>query len=168
MFFQSRKKRQALIFQFFNLFVCYFCLEKRVIDKFESIVEMASKLGTIQKFCEFIEDIHKITKCEKCDCPIEAYSSELRKVVFHPMVDYDVCRNFFIKLSFESLEVFWDMFNSHKKGKEHVKEIVDSSEAWNKQIKEKYGNVILEELIAIKQQIEKQIEYLTHKICLKE
>ena len=45
------------------------------------------------------------------------------------MVDYDVCRNFFIKLSFESLEVFWDMFNSHKKGKEHVKEIVDSSEA---------------------------------------
>ena len=129
---------------------------------------MASKLGTNQNFCEFIEDIHKITKCEKSDCPIEAYISELRKVVFDPMVDYNVCRNVFIKLSFESFEVFWAMFNLQKNSKEHVKEIVDSSEASNKQIKEKYGDVMLEELIAIKQQIEKQTEYLTHKIYLKE
>ena len=129
---------------------------------------MASKLGTNQNFCEFIEDIHKIKKCEKSDCPIEAYISELRKVVFDPMVDYNVCRNVFIKLSFESFEVFWAMFNLQKNSKEHVKEIVDSSEASNKQIKEKYGDVMLEELIAIKQQIEKQTEYLTHKIYLKE
>ena len=103
---------------------------------------MTSKLGTNQNFCEFIEDIHKITKCEKSDCPIEAYISELRKVVFDPMVDYNVCRNVFIKLSFESFEVFWAMFNLQKNSKEHVKKIVDSSEVSNKQIKEKYGGML--------------------------
>ena len=85
------------------------------MEKVQQITEITSKLGTTQKFCEFIEDIHKIAKCKKSDCPIGVYSDELRKVVSDPMVDYDVRRNFFIKLLVESPEVFWAMFQLQKK-----------------------------------------------------
>ena len=84
--------------------------KKKAMEKDKKIIEISFKLGTIQQFCEFVEDVHKITKCQKSDCLIEVYSAELRKVVFDAMVDYDVSRNFFIKLSVESPEVFWAMF----------------------------------------------------------
>ena len=109
------------------------------LEKVEKIIEISSKLGTIQQCCEFIEDIHKITKCQKPDFPIEIFSAELRKVVFDLMVDYDVHRNFFIKLSVDASKVFWAMFQLQKKGKENVKRIVDSFEALNKQKQIKKG-----------------------------
>ena len=87
-----------------------FFLKKKAMEKDKKIIEISFKLGTIQQFCEFVEDVHKITKCQKSDCLIEVYSAELRKVVFDAMVDYDVSRIFFIKLSVESPEVFWAMF----------------------------------------------------------
>ena len=49
------------------------------------------------------------------------------------MVDYDICRNIFIKLSVKSPEVFWAIFQLLKKGKENVKRIVDLFEALNEQ-----------------------------------
>ena len=107
-------------------------LEKKAMEKVEQITEISSKLGTTQQFCEFIEDIHKIANCKISDCPIGVYSDELRKVVSDPMVDYDVRRNFFIKLSVESPEVFWAMFQLQKKNKENVKRIFDSFEALSK------------------------------------
>ena len=42
------------------------------------------------------------------------------------MLDYDVCRNFFIKFFIESPGIFSPMFRSQKKGKENVKGITGS------------------------------------------
>ena len=39
------------------------------------------------------------------------------------MLDYNVCRNFFIKFFIESPGIFTAMFGSQKKGKENVKGI---------------------------------------------
>ena len=55
------------------------------------------------------------------------------------MVDYDVRKNFFIKLSVDAFKVFWAMFQLQKKDKENVKRIVDSFEALNKQKQIKKG-----------------------------
>ena len=63
-------------------------LEKQAMEKVEQMIEVSSKLGTIDK---------------------------LRKVVFDPTVDYDVRRNFVLKHSVESSEVFWAMFQLPKK-----------------------------------------------------
>ena len=63
------------------------------MEKVEQIIEISSKLETIQQFCEFVEDVHKITKRQKSDYPIDIYSAELGKKVFDSMVDYDVCTN---------------------------------------------------------------------------
>ena len=100
------------------------------MEKVEKIIEVSFKLGTIQQFCEFVEDVHKITKCQMSDCSIEVYSAELRKVIFDPMVDYDIRRIFFVKVSVESPEVFLAMFQLQKKGKGNVKKI-DSFEVLN-------------------------------------
>ena len=49
------------------------------MEKVEKIIEIPFKLGTIQQFWEFVEDVHKITKCQNADYHIEVYSAELRK-----------------------------------------------------------------------------------------
>ena len=82
---------------------------------FEKIFEVSSKVGIIQEFCEGVEEIHKITKCQNPDCPIESYATELRKVVFDPMVDYDVPRNFFITLLNKPPEAFWSIYSKKVK-----------------------------------------------------
>lgn len=64
------------------------------MERIEQIIEISSKLEKIQQFCKFIEDVHKIRKCKKSDCPIGAYSDKL-KVVFDLMLDYNVHRIFF-------------------------------------------------------------------------
>ena len=58
------------------------------------------------------------------------------------------------------------MFQLQKMGKENVRRIVDSFEVLNehKQIKKNDENYLLQCLIVQKHQIEKQIQYLTHKI----
>lgn len=93
-----------------NIFVIFF--EKQAMEKVEQMIEVSSKLGTIDK---------------------------LRKVVFDPTVDYDVRRNFVLKHSVESSEVFWAMFQLQKKGKENVRRTVDSFEVLteHKQIKKR-------------------------------
>ena len=47
----------------------------------EHIIVLSLKLGSIQQFCEFSKDIHKIAKCTKNDCSIEIYNNSLRKTV---------------------------------------------------------------------------------------
>ena len=87
------------------------------MEKVEQIIEISSKLETIQQFCEFVEDVHKITKCQKSDYPIDIYSAELGKKVFDSMVDYDVCTNVSFKFWFESSKAFWAMFQLQKRVK---------------------------------------------------
>ena len=67
----------------------------------EHIIVFSLKLDSIQQFCEFSKDIHKIAKCTKNDCPIEIYNNSLRKTVFNPELDYDFPRIFCVKQSVE-------------------------------------------------------------------
>ena len=48
-----------------------FFRKRKAIEGVEKIIEISSKLGTIQQFCQFVEDVHQIAKCQKSDCPIE-------------------------------------------------------------------------------------------------
>ena len=111
-------------------------LEKKVMERVEQIIEISSKLEKIEQFCKFIEDVNKIAKCKRSDCPIGPYSDKL-KVVFDHMLDCNVHRIFFIEFSIEFSEIFSAMFRLQKKGKENVKGIVDSFEAEAKQKKKK-------------------------------
>ena len=80
------------------------------MEKVEQIIEISSELEKIQLFCDFIEDVHTITKCKKSNSPIGTYMNDIKKAVFDPALDYDVRRSFFIKFSMESSEVFSAMF----------------------------------------------------------
>ena len=115
------------------------------MERVEQIIEISSKLEKIEQFCKFIEDVNKIAKCKRSDCPIGAYSDKL-KVVFDPMLDCNVHRIFFIEFSIEFSEIFSAMLRLQKKGKENVKGIVDSFEAeakW-KQKKEQIRTIYFE------------------------
>ena len=116
-------------------------LEKKVMERVEQIIEISSKLEKIEQFCKFIEDVNKIAKCKRSDCPIGPYSDKL-KVVFDHMLDCNVHRIFFIEFS----EIFSAMFRLQKKGKENVKGIVDSfeAEAKRKQKKEQIRTIYFE------------------------
>ena len=63
----------------------------------DNILDVSSKLGSIQQFCEFSEDIHKIIKCSDDCCNIRIYNDLLRKTVFNPGLDYDYRIKFFVK-----------------------------------------------------------------------
>lgn len=91
------------------------------MEKVKQIIEISSKIETIQQFCDFIGDVYKITNCKKSDCPIATYWSDLKKVVF--------IECFFIKFSMESPEIFSAIFGLQNKGKENVKKLLDSFEA---------------------------------------
>ena len=43
---------------------------KKAKEVVENILEVSSKLGSIQQFCEFSEDTHKIAKCNDNCCNI--------------------------------------------------------------------------------------------------
>ena len=120
-------------------------LEKKVMERVEQIIEISSKLEKIEQFCKFIEDVNKIAKCKRSDCPIGPYSDKL-KVVFDHMLDCNVHRIFFIEFSIEFSEIFSAMFRLQKKGKENVKGIVDSfeAEAKRKQKKERIRTIYFE------------------------
>ena len=115
------------------------------MERVEQIIEISSKLEKIEQFCKFIEDVNKIAKCKRCDCPIGPYSDKL-KVVFDHMLDCNVHRIFFIEFSIEFSEIFSAMFRLQKKGKENVKGIVDSfeAEAKRKQKKEQIRTIYFE------------------------
>ena len=120
-------------------------LEKKVMERVEQIIEISSKLEKIEQFCKFIEDVNKIAKCKRSDCPIGPYSDKL-KVVFDHMLDCNVHRIFFIEFSIEFSEILSAMFRLQKKGKENVKGIVDSfeAEAKRKQKKEQIRTIYFE------------------------
>ena len=130
-------------------------LEKKVMERVEQIIEISSKLEKIEQFCKFIEDVNKIAKCKRSDCPIGPYSDKL-KVVFDHMLDCNVHRIFFIEFSIEFSEIFSAMFRLQKKGKENVKGIVDSfeAEAKRKQKKRADKDYLLRILLTQKQEIE--------------
>ena len=115
------------------------------MERVEQIIEISSKLEKIEQFCKFIEDVNKIVKCKRSDCPIGPYSDKL-KVVFDHMLDCNVHRIFFIEFSIEFSEIFSAMFRLQKKGKENVKGIVDSfeAEAKRKQKKEQIRTIYFE------------------------
>ena len=126
----------------------------------EKIIDVSSKVGTIQRFSGSAEEAYKILKCEE---PV--YAAQLRKIVFDPMFDYDVRRDFFIKFPNDSHEVFWGRFNLQQKSKENFKNIVHSFEVLSGQKeaevnKEKH---LLQLLIAEKNRLEQRIEYLFQK-----
>ena len=92
----------------------------------ENILEVSSKLGSIQQFCEFGEDTHKITKCNDDCCNIRIYNDLLRTTVFDPELDYDYRINFFVKNSVEYHKVYQSMLQLQNKCKEKVKKFVES------------------------------------------
>lgn len=63
--------------------------------------------------------------------------------MFDPTLEYDVRRNFFIKYSLESPEVFSTMLNLQKKGKEKVKETINLFEEQAKPEQKEEGTKIL-------------------------
>ena len=65
-----------------------------------NIFEVSSKLGLIQYFCEFSEDIHKIRKCNDDSCTIRIYND-----LFNPELD-DYRIKCFVKKSIEYHHVF--------------------------------------------------------------
>ena len=49
----------------------------------EHILEVSQKLCSIQQFCEFCEDIHKINKRKNDNYDIKKYNDLLKEVVFN-------------------------------------------------------------------------------------
>ena len=47
------------------------------MDLSEKLIEVSWKLGTIQQFCDFVEDIHKMIGCETPDWNVEVFSATL-------------------------------------------------------------------------------------------
>ena len=47
------------------------------MDKVRRVIEIASQLGSIQEFCEFVDTIHTVAKCTHC--PVEIFSRKLKK-----------------------------------------------------------------------------------------
>lgn len=56
------------------------------MEVIENIPEVSLELASIQQFCEFSEDIHKITKCSDDFCNIRIYNNLLRKTAFNPEI----------------------------------------------------------------------------------
>ena len=59
------------------------------MDLVEQILEASQKLVSIEQFCEFCEDILKITKCKDDSCGVKKHTDSLMKVMFDPEQDYD-------------------------------------------------------------------------------
>ena len=64
------------------------------MDKVRRVIEIASQLGSIQEFCEFVNTIHTVAKCTDSHCP----------------VSYNDRRNFFLKVCMQNINLFWSMF----------------------------------------------------------
>ena len=120
----------------------------------EQILEVSQKLCSIQQFCEFCEDIHKITKCKNDNCDIKKYNDLLREVVFNCEQDYNYRINVFVKMSVEYPKVFGSLFKLKNKGKEKVKKFVENNNSIPTQGNENLLNILVEK----KKQTEKQID----------
>ena len=49
------------------------------MDKVRRVIEIASQLGSIQEFCEFVGTIHTVAKCTDSHCPVEIFNRKLKK-----------------------------------------------------------------------------------------
>ena len=74
-----------------------------------------SELEKVEQFCNFIEVVHKITKCKKSDCPIATYWNNFKNVVFGPILDYDVRRNFLLNFLWNLWSIFCNVWISEKR-----------------------------------------------------
>ena len=120
----------------------------------KQILEVSQKLCSIQQFCEFCEDIHKITKCKDDNCDIKKYNDLLRELVFNCEQDYEYRINFCVKMSVEYPKVFSSLFKLTNKGKEKVKKFVENNNQLPTQDNENLLNILVEK----KKETEKQID----------
>ena len=49
------------------------------MEKVQKVIEMASQLGSMQVFCQFIDNVHLITKCTDPNCSIKIFNSKFKK-----------------------------------------------------------------------------------------
>ena len=116
------------------------------------ILEVSQKLCSIQQFCEFCEDIHKINKRKNDNYDIKKYNDLLKEVVFNCEQDYNYRINFFVKMSVEYPKVFGSLFKLTNKSKEKVKKFVENNNSIPTQDNENLLNILVEK----KKQTEKQ------------
>ena len=91
------------------------------------------------------------------------YIEKLRKVVFIPLLDYNYCRNFFVKTSVEH-PVFQSMFKLQNQAKENVKKFIEGLNNQNQPPVQSSSENLLKVLVEQKKQIERQIDTIIHKI----
>ena len=90
------------------------------------------------------------------------YIEKLRKVVFIPLLDYDYCRNFFVKTSVDP--VFQSMFKLQNQAKENVKKFIEGLNNQNQPPVQSSSENLLKVSVEQKKQIERQIDTIIHKI----
>ena len=93
------------------------------MEKVQKVTEIASQLGSVQDFCQFVDNVHLITKCTDPTCSIKIFNSKLKKEMFDEYLTYDDRRNFFWKYCIQTLTVFRAMNRLQRKGKENLERI---------------------------------------------
>ena len=72
------------------------------MDLVEQNLEASQKIVSIKQFCEFCEDIHKISKSKDDRCGIKKYIDSVTEVMFDSEQDYDYKYLFCGKVSWVS------------------------------------------------------------------
>ena len=134
------------------------------MDKVQRLIEIASQLGSIQDFCEFVDTIHTIGKCNDSQCPIQTFLGKLKGVVLDENVSYDDRRNFFVKVCLQNINLFWSMYKLQQKGKEIIAKINHLINSQENVTKKDKNEVLLGQLVVQKQEVQKQIDNLLEKI----
>ena len=119
----------------------------------EHILEDSQKLCSIQQFCEFCEDIHKINKRKNDNYDIKKYNDLLKEVVFNCEQDYNYRINFFVKMSVEYPKVFGSLFKLKNKGKEKVKKFVENNNSFPTQDNKNLLNILVEKKKKLKERL---------------
>lgn len=68
------------------------------MDLFENLIDASSKLGSIQEFCEFTDDIRNAIGCDKPESDILNFLKPLKGVILNRHKDYDYRRNFYFSV----------------------------------------------------------------------
>ena len=89
----------------------------------ENILEVATKMETIQEFYEFFEDIHNSAQCSDKKCSFNVFIDSL-KGVFDLQADYYFIVNLLIRQSIKHFCAFGGMFQLQKLEKEKVKNFI--------------------------------------------
>ena len=134
------------------------------MDKVQRLIEIASQLGSIQDFCEFVDTIHTIAKCNDSQCPIQTFLGKLKGVVLDENVSYDDRRNFFVKVCLQNINLFWSMYKLQQKDKENIAKINHLINFQENVTKKDKNEVLLGQLVVQKQEVQKQIDNLLEKI----